>query len=121
MQDISLKRNPATGRFTFDWSGDLKFDDLVAYSVLTTLYTRKGSYYWDSSGQQGTLIYQVRNDKFSTGSQLAAYAQDAGDQCIRDSLIQAFSSDAQKIRTGSYLLNIHWEVGGKTRHESVRV
>lgn len=115
-EDLALRRNPATGRFTFDWdsAGDLRFDETATYPVLSTLYTHKGQYYFDRDGTQGTDLYTVRKDQMTTASQLIAYAQDGGDQCRAEGIIQAFSADASRLRSGAYELVPRWDVDGQS-------
>ena len=116
MDDIALKRNPATGKFTFDWDtpdGDVKWSPYAEYPVLTTLASHKGRYFWDATGQQGTLLYTVIKDGLATGSQLAGYTQDGLDQCRADGIIQSGSATAERVRPGVWIIRPRWKVGGR--------
>jgi hypothetical protein len=107
---------------TLDWdeSGDLKFDDLGVYPVLATLVTHKGEYPWDQTGEQGTYLHTIRQDRFATGDQLRAAGQDALDQCKAEGLIQGGTPTAERLRTGSWELRLRWHVHGKPADTSVR-
>ena len=109
MLDVSLKRTTA-GKFTFDWGpdGDLRFDPYGVYSVFSTLLCPKGSYYWDSTGLQGTLLYQVKQDRLRTASQLVSYSRDGLSQCEAAGVIGAGSATAERRRSGSYVLTLNW-------------
>jgi len=106
--DVTLNRN-GRGKFTFSWSaGDLRFDDKAVYPVFSTLWMPKGAYYWDSTGQQGTLLSTVKQDRMRTGSQLAAYGRDALEQCQGAKLLRAVDVSARRTRPGSYLVDLLW-------------
>lgn len=108
MLDVTLNRN-GRGKFTFSWSaGDLRFDDKAVYPVFSTLWMPKGAYYWDSIGQQGTLLSTVKQDRMRTGSQLAAYGRDALEQCQGAKLLRAVDVSARRTRPGSYLVDLLW-------------
>lgn len=108
MLDVTLNRN-ARGKFTFSWSaGDLRFDDKAVYPVFSTLSLPKGAYYWDSTGQQGTLLSSVKQDRMRTGSQLASYGRDALEQCQSAKLLKAVDVSARRTRPGSYLVDLLW-------------
>lgn len=115
MQDVALKRNPANGKFVFDRdpvTGDVKRSPWQEYAVLVTLASRKGEYFWDSTGEQGTLLYSVVKDGFATGSQLAAYAQDGIDQCKAAEVITGGSATAERLGTGRWAVRVKWTVAG---------
>lgn len=114
--DAALRRT-ARGKLTLVWGpdGDLVFDDTGAYPVLTTVHTHKGRYFFDTSGEQGTFLHLVKQDKFSTGDQLRAYGQDALDQCKAAGIIESGSTTARRERPGSWLLGLSWMRNGK-RH-----
>lgn len=67
LEDVALTKNQK-GKFTFAWDdqGNVVFDNRAVYPVLTTLVTRKGQYYHDPEGTQGTLLYTVKQDKLTT-------------------------------------------------------
>ena len=114
--DVALRKTER-GKFTLVWdaTGDLVFDDTAAYPVITTLYTHKGAYYWDATGEQGTFIHLVKQDKFTTGDQLKAYGQDALDQCRSAEIIESGTTGAERVRPGYYQLGLAWKRNGR-RH-----
>ena len=123
-EDIALIRTQR-GKFTFTWddTGDVIFDNRAVYPVLTTLVTRKGQYYHDAEGNQGTLLYTMKQDKLTTGSQLRSYAQDGGNQVIAEGIITSFSAQAERIRSGSFALQLSWKMKDQSSFlsETVRV
>lgn len=120
--DIAFKESPsAPGRFTFDWdaSGNPRFDDDRAHAVITTLVSWKrgrapgqkieqGGYYWDETGQRGTLIWTVKHDTLATKSQLEAYAEDAGQQLVSRGIIKSLSATATRLSPGRWRLDVEW-------------
>lgn len=112
-EDVTLvpsARRPGKLTFAFDESGDLRFDDSQAYAVLTSVVCKKDHYRFD--GAFGTRIYQIKQDRSTTGSQLAAAARDGGDACRAAGLITEFSAFAERRRTGRFLLSLSWRVPG---------
>jgi phage gp46-like protein len=121
-KDIALRESPsAPGRFTFDWdaSGNPRFDDDRAHAVITTLVSWKrgrapgqrieqGGYYWDETGQRGTLIWTVRYDTLATQSTLVACAEDAGQQLVQAQVIKSLTARASRIGPGRWRLDVEW-------------
>lgn len=122
MLDVSLRRT-AGSRFTFAWdaAGDLRFDAYAVYPVFSTLLCHKASYYWDETGLQGTLLYEVRQDRLRTGSQLVSYSRDALTQCQAAGVLSGGSATAERRRTGSYRLTLQWSAGGASPTASLEV
>lgn len=109
--DLALTENPR-GKLTFVWQdGDPVFDERGVYPVMTTLATRKGSYAWDPSGQQGTLLYTVKSDRRTTQSELVGYSLDGGRQCERDpeTGVSGVEAIADRQRTGRWALQVSWK------------
>lgn len=122
-EDIAIRKTPR-GKYTFVWDaqGNVKFDRRAAYPVFSTLYTRKGAYYWDPTGKQGTSLYTVRQDRLGvTTSQLASYGLDALKQCAAAGFLSAFRAYAERLRAGLYDLQLRWEVDGSPVAETARV
>ena len=119
MLDVALVRDPSTGLHDLAWDdfGDLVFDDLGIYPVLTTIVTHKGAYYWDESGEQGTHLHTVKKDRFATGSQLRAYVQDGLDQCRAERIIDSGTVTTERLRPGSWVVRPRWVAAG---HEVAR-
>ncbi len=121
--DIALKRNPLNGKFTFDWDpqgsnkGNPKFNNSRENSVLIILHSHKrdpekgtGGYYFDKTGRRGTFLYKVNQDRLATGGLLQGYSEDGGQQLISKKIIQTFTSTAQRLRPGSWVLFVTWSV-----------
>lgn len=111
--DVTLVPSPRRlGKMTFAWTedGDLAFDGTQAFAVLTSVVCKKDHYRWD--GELGTRLYQVREDRRSTGARMRAAARDGGDQCIAEGLIQEFNPTAEKRASGRWVLGLYWSVPG---------
>lgn len=119
--DIALKITPR-GKYTFVWKGgNPVFDRRGQYAVLVTLCTKKGWYYWDSTGKFGTLLYTVKQDRLSTGSQLASYCADAGQQCQAAGVITKLTAVPTRLRPGVWQVKLDWEAAGQHVTERIRV
>lgn len=118
MLDIALK-DSGSGKLVFDWGpdGNPRFDETGAHAVLSTFYTKKGAYHWDTAGTQGTNAHKVVSDKFATGSDLSAAGNDALAQCDRDEIVTAIGATAEKARTGFWRVKLRWHTptGDETR------
>lgn len=97
---LTFSRDPVTREYLRD--------SRAVYPVLATVVMQKGGYYFDSTGQAGTLLYTVKNDRLTTGSRLVAYASDGMKQVEDAGLISNGSVSAEKVRTGSWRLNLRW-------------
>lgn len=109
---------------TFVWDevdGDLQWSPYGEYPVLTTCVQKKGEYYWDETGEQGTHLLSVTKDGFATGSQLRAYAQDGLDQCKAADLIQGGTAAAERLRPGSWICRLDWKAAGHPVRRELRV
>lgn len=123
--DLALRRQDDTGKF--DWimstsganKGNPVFDQTRTHSVLSTLTSWKrgtrpqskqaeGGYYWDATGQRGTLLWTATQDKQATRSDLIAYAEDGGTQLVNLNYISAFTVDATRRRAGAYTVYFTW-------------
>ncbi len=122
LEDVALTKTHR-GKFTFTWDefSDVVFNERAVYPVLTTLATRKGEYAWDSEGTQGTLLHTVKQDKFTTGSQLRSYAQDGGNQVIAEGSITAFDAQPTRLGPGSWELQVSWHVKSQPQPVGERV
>ncbi len=123
--DVALVRNAANGKFDLQFSasgvntGNPVLDSTRTHAVLTTLIswqrgTRpgaqqpEGGYYWDATGQRGSLLWTVAQDRLATPSQLVAYAEDAGQQLLNLAYISGFSASAQRRAPGKFQLSVQW-------------
>ncbi len=123
--DLALQRQADTGKF--DWvmstsgpnKGNPVFDLTRSHAVLSILNSWKrgtrpqsrqaeGGYYWDPTGQRGTLLWTASQDKQATRSDLLAYASDGGEQLVALNYISAYTTDAQRKRAGVYVLYFAW-------------
>src|SRR4051812_31528216 len=77
--DVTMVRNPSTGKFDIQWdeTGNVDFDDSEAHAVLSVLYERKGQYWADATGQRGSFLYAVKEDRKVTPYAMQGYAEDA--------------------------------------------
>lgn len=122
-KDIAVRRNEQNGKYTFDWcteggnKGNPRFDDTRSHSVLLVLYSHKrdtekgtGGYYWDRSGRRGTFLYQAKQDRLATLGLLQAYAEDAGQQLMKEGLIIRLEATAKRLHRGRWTLSVQWSV-----------
>ena len=118
MLDLALQQR-GNGRFTFVWGadGDVLWDESATYAVLTTLLTPKGSYRGDDTGQQGTWLSRIERDRAATASQLAAAAQDAGDQVRAVRIVTELRAEARRLRPGAWELVLAWTSAARNREE----
>lgn len=128
--DIELKPSPSRpGRRTFDWDtsgpnkGNPKFGNSRAHAVISCLVSWKrgrrrgskveeGGTFWDESGQRGTLIWTVTHDTLATGSQLLAYAEDAGRQLVARGIIASLTAVPTRLAPGRWQLDVSWTLPG---------
>lgn len=114
--DIAMKRDPSTGRLTFDWdeTGNPRYSDDNVHRVLSLLIEHRAAsetpesnggpgWIWDTDGTRGSLLYTVKNVRRTTPSQVEAYALDALDLAvkqgkIRNPVVKAFLSPVSRAR-----------------------
>lgn len=135
-RDVALVRDDATGKFDliFQTSGPGRgnplLDNTCTHAVLTTLLSKKrgirpgsqsaeGGYYWDTTGQRGTLLWTVNQDRLATPSQLRAYAEDGGQQLVNLRYLAAFEASATKRGPGNFLLTCRYYLPSGTTPLSV--
>ena len=77
--DVALARNPVTGKFDlqFDSTNAVMFDDSVSHAVLSLILEHRGRYWADATGQRGSFLYLVKEDRKATPSQMQSYVEDA--------------------------------------------
>src|SRR4051812_6467707 len=77
--DVAMFRNTDTGKFDIAWdsTNNIMFDNSKAHAVLSVLFERKGEYWADTSGQRGSYLALVKEDRTASPSKMAGYAQDA--------------------------------------------
>lgn len=115
--DQSFRRDRGSGKFVFVWAdGEPLFDSTGTHSVLTTVLEHKGQYYHDPTGQEGTLLYSVKQDRETTGSQLSAYALDGAQQCQAAELVQKVQTSAQRLRRGAWQITVSWQSKAGSGH-----
>lgn len=135
--DIALKpsqRRP--GRFDLDWEtsgpnkGNPRFDNDRQHAVLTLLTARKrgrrvgsrveeGGYYWDETGERGTLIWTVQYDRLATASQLRAYAEDGGAQLVARGIVETLTAEPERQSPGRWRTFVEYTLPGGRRPPGV--
>ena len=77
--DITLLRNPGTGKFDFQWdtSQNPVYGDDLSHIVLSLIYERKGEYFADLSGSRGSYLWSLKDLRKSTPSKIKGYIEDA--------------------------------------------
>ena len=110
--DVSFSLDKA-GRLTLsrDANGSPFLDERAVYAVFATLVAQKGEYGWD--GTVGTYLHTVRKDGRMTGTRLRGIAVDLFDQLKSDELVRSGDGNAERLRTGAWVLWLAWTtVGG---------
>ena len=77
--DVAMYRNTDTGKFDIQWdsTNNVQFDSTRSHAVLSVLYENKGRYWADKTGNRGSYLSTVKEDRKQAPSRLAGYAQDA--------------------------------------------
>lgn len=110
MPALAFQSTPS-GKLTFRRdliTRDYIRDNTHVYAVCRTVVMHKGGYYFDGTGQAGTLLYQVTNDQITTRSRIIAHAMDGIRQCEASALILAGAVEAERRRPGSWRLALSW-------------
>ncbi|HJU24543.1 MAG TPA: phage GP46 family protein [Casimicrobiaceae bacterium] len=106
--DVSLVRNPATGRFdvALDISGNPQFTDTQEHTVLSLLMEKRGGYWADQTGNRGSRLYQIRQDTGRTPKQIEAEVLAALAPAIDDGRIQNVSVNAVRRAPGNFKVSV---------------
>ena len=77
------------------------------YAVFATLAAHKNGYGWD--GSVGTDLHSIRKDGRLTGTRLRGIAVDLFDQLKDDELVRSGDGNAERLRTGAWVLSLTWK------------
>ncbi len=125
--DIELVRNDNNGLYDIAWSttgankGNPIFGNTRSHTMLSLLLSRRGEYYWDNTGTRGSLLHTIKQDVLATRSQLISYSEQAIQPAIDSKVIQSFSADATKIRSGSWSLTFNWSNPTSSFENNLRI
>src|SRR5437773_2447925 len=76
--DIAPIVDPRTNKLDLQpVNGNPVFNESRVHKVMSRLVEHKGKWWADSTGQQGSELYKVKNLRATTPSQLEAFARDA--------------------------------------------
>ena len=76
--DVEVVVDPRTGRLDLQVSGgNVVFGGSRKHKVMSRLVERQGAWWADSSGQQGSKLFAVKNLRRATPSELEAFAREA--------------------------------------------
>lgn len=109
--DVSFSLDKA-GRLTLsrDATGSPFLDERAVYAVFATLCAHKGGYGWD--GTVGTDLHTIHKDGRLTGTRLRGIAVDLFDQLKSDELVRSGDGNAERLRTGAWVLSLAWTTKG---------
>jgi len=91
--------------------GNVRFDRTAAHPLFSRIFSRKGLAYWDASGQRGTQVYTVKDDRTGTPSRLHSYVEDGCGQAKALRLISAYRVKVSKPGR-FYQIDVEWQVPG---------
>lgn len=120
--DVAFTINPTNGKLTYakNAQGHFYKDNKAVYSVLTTLFARKGKWSFDES--LGTYFNDITKDTAATGSRLTGVVRDAFEQVQQAGHITSGTVDqVTRIRPGVWLLSLRWQTtSGETVTTQIR-
>ena len=120
--DIAFEIDPSTGKLTFakNAQGNFYLDSKAVYSVLATLFARKGKWGFDES--LGTYFNDITKDTSATGSRLTGVVRDALEQVQQAGHITSGTVDqVTRLRPGVWLLGLRWKTtSGETVTQQIR-
>ena len=119
--DVTLVRNPTTGRFDLDWDGpNPEFDDTEAHTVLSLVLECQAQWWADATGKRGSRLHLLRNDTRTTGSEIVARVEEALAPAVADGRLAELAVTAERAAAGRYAFHIRWKTR-TGRVASVRV
>jgi phage gp46-like protein len=120
-RDVTLVRNPETGRFDLDWDGpNPEFDDSEAHTVLSLVLEFQAQWWADQTGKRGSRLHLLRNDTRTTQSEIVARVQEALAPAVADGRLVDVTVTAERAAAGRYAFQIFWKTRSG-RAASIRV
>lgn len=112
--DLQLKLNPTSGLWDFWWDdyGNPAFSDNESHTVLSLLLEYRGLWWADVTGQRGSNIYTIKNDKKSTSSDIKGAADEALALAVQTGTIQSFTTTVTREAPGRFTLAVSWTLPG---------
>lgn len=92
--------------------GNPRFGNDGAHALITRIFRRKGKYYWDRTGQSGTDLHLIKDDRQSTPSKMQAAVEDGCDQVRQAGKITRSLVQVRKIQA-RYEIGLAWRVPGE--------
>lgn len=138
-RDIALKKLPGTQYFTFDWGDDGSpiFVNTEEHAVMACLRRRRGKWWADTTGTDGSRLYLVVQDNGDTASQLEAYALESLQPLVEAKRIKgagdlanpadpnslpALRAVAERLGPGNYNLDVFYQTpGGKEQRARLAI
>jgi phage gp46-like protein len=112
LTDIALVRNPANGRFNFQWkNGDVVTDTTCEHEVMSRLVEKRAQWWADEDGTHGSRIHTVKTLNGSAQSNGEAYAREALQPMIdRGAItISRVTVQASTIPTARFQVNVFYQ------------
>jgi phage gp46-like protein len=114
-RDLALMRNPTTGRFDISWddSGNPAHDDSDSHAVLSVLLEDKEGYWADASGERGSLLSTLKDDKQGTAQLIVSYCRQALQYLVdRGTIREIVDVIAARAASGRYDASIKYRNRG---------
>lgn len=113
--DIAMKRDPASGRFTFDWdaTGNPYYADDNTHRVMSLVIERRPTpgfpgWWADSTGERGSVLYAIKNVRRSTPSEVEAAVLDAARKAVDEGWVTDVTAKAHLRPAHRANVEIRW-------------
>lgn len=93
--------------------GNVRFDGNRTASLFSRIVMRKGSYYWDQAGTEGTALLSIKDDRAGTPSKLSAAVTDGCEQVKALQYLTTYQVSVSKPRFANYQITVAWTVPGQ--------
>ena len=97
--------------------GNPRYDNTRAHALFSRIFRKKGRYYWDRTGQSGTLLHTVKDDRQAAAARIQSAVEDGADQIKARRLIVRYEVAVQRLRPGLYQWSIGWTPTGAQKSE----
>lgn len=97
--------------------GNFRFDNTRAHALFTRIFRHKGAYYFDRTGQGGTNLYTIKDDRLATPSKFQSYVEDGADQVRQSGKIQSYAVKVRRVSPGRYQIDVAWALPGSDQQQ----
>lgn len=109
-KDVLLEVNPRTRRFTLVWpdNGDPEFSDSEVHAVLGRLFQKKGRYWADTTGREGSTLHEITEDRVGTESAIKSAAEGALAPLLEDGRLTSLTAEVTRTPSNIPYLSVTW-------------